>query len=63
MDNKRKESESYDDYRTRLRHEAKALKRRKSGKYLWVSRHIANDGTVHGRGTYVNGMKLPNYYG
>jgi hypothetical protein len=58
----RRKLESFEDYRERLRKEAKALKRRLKGRWFWISAIVVPDALRPGRfrklkvrGTYVKG--------
>jgi hypothetical protein len=57
---KRREGESFEDYRERLRAEAKAEKHRSKGRWFWISSIVVPDFLRPGRlrklkvrGTYV----------
>ena len=61
---KRMDGESFEDYRTRRKVEAKALKHRLKGAFKWISAIVVPDGKRQGkfkklnvRGTYVKPKK------
>jgi len=61
---KRAEGESFEDYKDRLKKEAKALKHRLKGRFSWISAIVVPDAKKLGafkklkvRGTYVNTKK------
>jgi hypothetical protein len=53
---KRREGESFEDYKDRLGKEAKALKHKLKGRFSWISATVVPDAKKKGafRGTYVN---------
>jgi len=61
---KRREGESFEDYRERLRVEARVLKHRLKGTFSWISAIVVPDAKKKGkfrklnvRGTYVKPKK------